>query len=181
MVVIAVSLATAREVAPQYFPPSDPTTESDRTALSAFAGFFRAIGEPSLSAKFDGSYAVRVSVFAPGRLTTLKLESLRGGEVKSVFKEFIFLRDGINRVPTTTTESQITNNEFLRLMAEIRREDFFSIGTADYIATGGDEWLIEINDGNKYHSVFRPAKERNTQFGRIAAVAADIAHVNLEK
>jgi hypothetical protein len=68
---------------------------------------------------------------------------------------------------------------FTRLTNEISRQGFFSMASSGTIATVDvPVCLIEVYDGRAFHSAFRSGCPRDTEFGIIAARAAQIAGVD---
>jgi hypothetical protein len=135
------------------------------------------MGEPVLFQRPDINYSVRVSVFR-GTVVFLRVERKSDGAVTATFRHFGFSDTGVP-IPRSLVERSLESAAFLRLPAEVLRQDFFSIGLPDFIVTGDiPVCLIEVYDGTRYHSASRPYCSGNDSFGVIAEVAADIAGVD---
>jgi hypothetical protein len=162
-----------------YFPPSDSGSPLDVLMRGQFAAILSETNEPILHQPRGSNYAVRVTAYTVrGAVTYLRIERKSDGVITSTFKRYGFTELGAP-VLRSAVDKNLNSMAFTRLTNEISRQGFFSMASSGTIATVDvPVCLIEVYDGRAFHSAFRSGCPRDTEFGIIAARAAQIAGVD---
>jgi hypothetical protein len=144
-----------------------------------FAAILSETNEPILHQPRGSNYAVRVTAYTVrGAVTYLRIERKSDGVITSTFKRYGFTELGAP-VLRSAVDKNLNSMAFTRLTNEISRQGFFSMASSGTIATVDvPVCLIEVYDGRAFHSAFRSGCPRDTEFGIIAARAAQIAGVD---
>ena len=172
----ASGMQSVRAQPPEYF-----DLESVFGPHSVNEDILSLLGQSPLSRPNDVNYAVRITVsYGRGNYSSLLIERGHNGAMTSVFKRYIATGRGNELKRIGFTGRRLSDKDFFRLTDEIERQNFFSVGEADYIIMDGPNFLIEVYDGQKYHAADRSAfeDESNTPFGNVARVAREIAHIH---
>jgi len=156
----------------EYFPESE---FEDSFSKSSFTHQLSLMKEPSLY-HAQSIYAVRVTYFdGPVRNYLLRIEKSASGEITAVFKNFSFSSAELNPNPTSVISRTLTDEQFSRLLDEVRRQNFFALGPPNKFATSGGVYLTEVFDGKRYHLTDRTYT--GDAAWQIARVAGEIAQV----
>lgn len=162
-----------------YFPPSDSGSPLDLVMRGQFAAILAETREPILHEPRGNTYAVRVTAYTVrGAVAFLRIERKSDGVVLSTFRRYGFTDLGVP-LERTTVQKNLPGAAFTQLSAEIQRQNFFSLGSMGTVATVDmPVCLIEVYDGSKYHSAFRPGCPSDMAFGIVATRAAEVAGVD---
>src|SRR6266700_1905106 len=168
LILIAVLFATAFAISLTITHARESDYFDLKNALgsdSVYLNILALLDEPVLSRPNDVNYAVRViaaSASNPGIYASLLIERKRDGTMTSIFKRQITTGEGNRLKRIAFRGRRLTAEEFSKLMSEIERQNFFSVGDSDFVATGGVSlWLIEVYDGKRYHAADREGVGEN--------------------
>jgi hypothetical protein len=152
--------------------------EDDGYLRRWFGRHFLTMNEPVLHRQVNVDYAIRLTRFTDEvDAFSLRIDRLTNGEILSSYIRFTYFRAGeLNPRPSAVVARKLAPAEFSRLVAEVGRQNFFSLAETEFVE-GNIVWLLEIYDGTNFHAVVRPAARRGQPFGTIAALAGELAQI----
>jgi hypothetical protein len=167
----------------RYFPTSEfADLQHDSIFVPMFEKELSSLNEPVLYEQPNLHYAVRVMWMTPFYGDAILRIEDAGEHVLFTYK-----RRPTIAAPDTKKDidlhGELTRDEFEKLVSKIRQENFFAANNQqNVIATDGTIWLLEVDDGGRYHAVYRigPFSTPVQNIGRLAAKLANINIKDLE-
>jgi hypothetical protein len=172
---VALSACAANDAG--YFTASE-LREDDGYLRRWFSRHFLTMNEPVLYRQINVDYSIRLTRFIDEvDAFSLRIDRLTSGDILSSYKRFTYFRAGeLNPRPTAVVAHKLAPAEFLRVISEVGRQNFFALAETEFVE-GNIVWLLEVYDGTNFHAVVRTTAKRGQPFGAIAATAAEVAQL----